>query len=382
MTALKREGANSHHILGLDIIRFIAAVIVMMFHYGYEAGRFKLPDHDPGFSLPYAWAGWVGVQVFFIISGFVISYSTEAATAASFLRSRVVRLMPAVWICGSLTALVAAVYGLYPDLGARYLATLVLWPTGPWVDSVYWTLPVEIGFYALVLLTLFDWRGLSLPVVLQVIALASAAFWLGHLLLQFSPDVPLLAPLINRMPGRVATALMLNYGVFFAAGGLLWLCLRQGLTAWRAGLIGLCLAAGAVQILFAASPMAPAEALFTPPQGLAWIPHGQKLLPVIVWLVLVGAIVGSVLANNIAWRLFGRWASTIRYIGLATYPLYLLHDVLGSVLMGVLRGSPVWLPMAVMIGLSFVVAIYAEPPVQKWLRSQSFWNWRFSRLPK
>lgn len=382
MTVLRKEGAQSRHVLGLDIIRFIAAVMVMMFHYGYEPGRFRLPDYNPGYSLPYAWAGWVGVQVFFVISGFVISYSTEAATPASFLRSRIVRLMPAVWICGSLTALVAAFYGLYPDLAARYLATLVLWPTGPWIDSVYWTLPVEIGFYTLVLLTLFGGRGLSLPVVLQVIALASSAFWLGHLLLQFVPNVPLLAPLINQMPGRVATALMLNYGVFFATGGILWLCLRQGWTLWRAGVIGLCLAAGAIQILFSASPMAPVDVLFTPPQSLAWIPHGQKLLPAMVWLGLVGAIVASVLANTVAWRLFGRWANTIRYIGLATYPLYLLHDVLGSVLMSVLRGSTVWLIMAVMIGLSFIVAIYAEPPVQKWLRSQPIWNWRLSRLTK
>lgn len=377
MSVLKEEGHQIRHILGLDIIRFAAAVMVMLFHYGYEAGRFKLPDHDPGFSLHYAWAGWVGVQVFFVISGFVISYSAEGASPASFLRSRVVRLMPAVWICGSLTALVAAVYGIYPDLASRYLATLILWPTGPWVDSVYWTLPVEIGFYALVLLTLFGWRGLSLPILLQVTALASGGYWFGHLLLQFVPNVPVLAPLINQMPGRLATVLTFNYGVFFSLGGILWLCFRRGLTPWRAILIGLCLAAGAIQIVFTASPMAPAEALFVPPQGLSWVPHSQKLLPVMVWLVLVAAIAGSVLANGIAWCMFGRWASTIRYIGLATYPLYLLHDVLGSVLMAVVRGIPVWLTMTAMISLSFAVAIYAEPLIQKWLRSQLFWNWRF-----
>src|SRR6185437_224924 len=121
----------SRQLVGLDLIRFSAAAMVVAFH--LFAGTALAPNTR--------W-GWVGVEVFFVLSGFVIAYSAAASSAGRFLRNRAVRLMPAVWLCGSATAAMWLVRGGEPELGRRYLDTLVLWPTGPWVDPVYWTLPV------------------------------------------------------------------------------------------------------------------------------------------------------------------------------------------------------------------------------------------------
>ncbi|WP_246707247.1 acyltransferase family protein [Mesorhizobium sp. NZP2077] len=70
---------------GVDILRFLAAVLVMVYHYGFwvwaypdgisaQATGGVPPQPDIG-----AWvgSGWVGVEIFFVISGFVIAFSAE-----------------------------------------------------------------------------------------------------------------------------------------------------------------------------------------------------------------------------------------------------------------------------------------------------------------
>lgn len=62
------------------------------------------------------------------------------------------RLAPAVWICGPVTATVLLLVGLsWPtDAVTRLVRTALFAPYSPWVDSVYWTLGIEIAFYAVV----------------------------------------------------------------------------------------------------------------------------------------------------------------------------------------------------------------------------------------
>ncbi|TIT70941.1 MAG: acyltransferase, partial [Mesorhizobium sp.] len=66
--------------------------------------------------------GWVGVQVFFVISGFVIAFSAENSTPLKFFEARVRRLAPAVWVCAPVSAIVLLLVGLLlfsSDLLAR-----------------------------------------------------------------------------------------------------------------------------------------------------------------------------------------------------------------------------------------------------------------------
>lgn len=62
------------------------------------------------------------------------------------------RLAPAVWICAPVTAAVLLLVGLsWPtDAVTRLVRTALFAPYSPWVDSVYWTLGIEIAFYAVV----------------------------------------------------------------------------------------------------------------------------------------------------------------------------------------------------------------------------------------
>src|SRR6266516_7176941 len=92
----------------------------MRFHLGYvlwAGDSFKTPVRAAGLlsmrfeELAFFNVGHIGVDIFFVISGFIIAYSAENSSAYEFLRSRIVRLVPAVWIIAPVTLAVAAAIG-------------------------------------------------------------------------------------------------------------------------------------------------------------------------------------------------------------------------------------------------------------------------------
>ena len=105
-TALANAGTAriERQIYGLDLIRFCAALLVVGHHLGFMIWVRNIADMHYRYLGPYTWAGWTGVEIFFVLSGFVIAYSADRASASSFARSRFVRLYPAAWICSSITA--------------------------------------------------------------------------------------------------------------------------------------------------------------------------------------------------------------------------------------------------------------------------------------
>ena len=150
---------NNRSLVGLDLIRFAAAAMVVWFHLSYWSwagsgatarmvrGSVSFPD-----LAPYASFGWVGVEIFFVLSGLVIAYSAEGKSSGSFALSRFLRLYPAAWICSTMTAVVLVAADMFSPVG--YIKSMLLWPKGKWVTGAYWTLGIEMAFYALVFLLL------------------------------------------------------------------------------------------------------------------------------------------------------------------------------------------------------------------------------------
>src|SRR5579872_6376242 len=140
---------NRPYYYGVDLIRFFAAFSVLAFHLGYL--NEGIAKYEP--ILPATWQGWIGVEIFFVISGFVIANSANGSSPMSFLKGRALRLYPAAWCCATLTLTVRD--GSWNELVPKYLHSIALLPKGPWIDDVYWTISVEISFYFLVFLLLY-----------------------------------------------------------------------------------------------------------------------------------------------------------------------------------------------------------------------------------
>ncbi|WP_331300939.1 acyltransferase [Methylobacterium oryzae] len=356
------RGRHDAQLIGLDAARFLAAMLVMTFHLGAYAWQAPLSTAGRAFDaaaaypdlFAWTWFGWIGVELFFVISGFVIAYSAEHATARTFLRSRLLRLVPAVWICATLTVLVSLAIGRMGSVRhvlRAYLDCALFVPVEPWLDGVYWTLGVEIAFYGLVFALLGFGRFRSIGPVCAVVGGASTFFWCATL------AVPNLAALAAN---RVAELTLLRHGCFFALGVFLWLSLVKGLTAGRLCVIALCAVGALVEI-------GDAAASFLVQMGRSEGP----LLPRVVFAGCVLMIVASVLGN--AWlraRLGQTGCTLARRLGLMTYPLYLLHNVNGAALIHrlVSAGVPPYAALAAaccaMLLLSFAVMRGAEPVVR------------------
>ncbi|HEX8620791.1 MAG TPA: acyltransferase [Allosphingosinicella sp.] len=328
----------------MDWLRLACAVAVLLFHFGWTSaggGEVALLV-GPGIAVPgrdWLWRhGSVGVPIFFVISGFVIAGSAADGGPMRFLRRRIERLYPAIFVCAPLSALLWWGAGRPPGEGLILLAkSILLVPVGRWVDPPYWTLGVEIGFYAYVFLLLVAGGARWLRPGAVALALASSALWAFFLLRGEAVSPPL-------------WLLPLYWGMHFALGALLHF-LRDGSLRFRGAACAVAAgAAGVVQTM----------QLLTPELA--------GPVPTVLWLVGV-AVVG--LAPG---RASSRDRPISRLAGLATYPLYLLHFGLGLALMASLvrLGLAPLAAMAVaggvLLAMAVIVAAFAEPAVRSGLR--------------
>jgi peptidoglycan/LPS O-acetylase OafA/YrhL len=87
-----------------------------------------------------------------------------------------------------------------------------------------------------------------------------------------------------------------------------------------------------------------------------------------LWLGTVAAIAASLRHHGLIRQRLGRWSAQIRVIGLATFPLYLLHNEIGRAAMQAMREQGAWAALGValtlVLALSFLVTIFLEPKLR------------------
>jgi len=131
-------------VLELDALRGIAALMVVFYHYTVDR-----PQADLGFFL-----GTTGVELFFMISGFVILMSLNSVKSSlQFVVNRISRLYPTYWACVTCTFIALTIY-YHVDLGyneiERYLGNLTMFQfyfNISDIDDSYWTMIIEMTFY-------------------------------------------------------------------------------------------------------------------------------------------------------------------------------------------------------------------------------------------
>ncbi|GAA3673543.1 acyltransferase [Arthrobacter ginkgonis] len=332
----------------LDGLRLVAAVAVVLFHWtAWHHG------HWGSGTAREAWPvlsrlsvfGNMGVQLFFIISGFVILLSSYGKTPARFIGSRIGRLYPAYWAAVLLTG--ALVLFFWPETGVRlsisdWAMNLTMFQQGfgvPHVDGVYWTLWAEMRFYGWILALML--LGLLTPGRL----VAFAALW---------PTLGLFEPLITAAAGGnwAEQVLIPEHSPLFAGGMALFLIYRFGHTPlrWAVLLYNVVLAAhhtgatGSREALELVGYQVPEQAYWGIVAGLFAVVAALSLTP-----LRSVSLPGMALA------------------GALTYPVYLLHEIWGWWLISVL--SPV-LPRPVVLVLALAVVFAAAYLVNRHLEQR------------
>ncbi|GAA2915145.1 hypothetical protein GCM10020221_08520 [Streptomyces thioluteus] len=149
-------GRRPGRVAALDGLRLCAALMVVAYHWmAFGSGAWGAPARAvfPTAHVPASY-GWLGVQLFFLISGFVICMSGWGRGLGEFAASRAARLLPAYWFAVLLVSLVVRRWPTVNSAPAlRDVAvnlTMLQDPLGveP-VDGVYWTLWIEVRFYLL-----------------------------------------------------------------------------------------------------------------------------------------------------------------------------------------------------------------------------------------
>ena len=136
-------------ISGLNYIRAISAVLVILYHY---TTRYTQSYHNVTLENTGLWWGYRAVAVFFGLSGFLTAHNLKATdTVKTFAKKRAIRLYPAYWVSIILTTVVT-----YLFLRERFIGipstifnfTMLQEFVGiPSVDGAYWTLMHELWFY-------------------------------------------------------------------------------------------------------------------------------------------------------------------------------------------------------------------------------------------
>ncbi|WP_369391477.1 acyltransferase family protein [Streptomyces sp. CG1] len=335
-------GGRGSRLLALDGLRLVAALMVCLYHYVGRGGTVSASWHgSPGHLFPAlsraAVYGNFGVELFFVISGFVICMSSWGRTLGDFFRSRVARLYPAYWVAlvlitGASLALPVVVHAVRLD---EFLVNLTMLqqPMGATrVLGVCWTLWVEVRFYVLFAL-LVVLRG----VTYRRVVLFSCVWTLASVLCHSTNN-----NLLNQV-------VMPQYAPFFIGGLALYLIHRFGsdLLTW-----------GIVTMSWL---LAQREATL----GL-WGPHPHRDPYVVILIVTVAFAAVAVVA--LGWTRWASWPWLVT-AGALTYPFYLIHEHLGWFAIRILHrslGLPAW-PTLVgtvlgMLGLAWLIHRFVERP--------------------
>jgi peptidoglycan/LPS O-acetylase OafA/YrhL len=335
----------------LDGLRLVAALYVVSYHYTAFAAHDPRPwgrpvqEVFPAFGRISSY-GFLGVELFFLISGFVICMTGWGRTPKEFLISRITRLFPAYWFGIVATTAFAVLFGgswLRNGRSLPQVATNLTMFQDPLkvmdADGVYWTLWCELVFYLLFLFVVR--KGLTYNRVVSF-----CGIWLVAGVISTGSGSPIVTNLT--MPGQAP---------YFAAGLAMYLIYRYGPDLITLGLTGLCWLLSLHQLAIEVSSVSDN------------VRHPLHWTVAAVFVTCCYAVMLAVATGRLDWI---RW-SGLTTLGALTYPLYLLHEHIGWGLIARFHSEiPAW-PLVCGLTVLFLCAAwlvhrFVERPAARYLK--------------
>ncbi|MFB6812326.1 acyltransferase family protein [Streptomyces sp. NPDC056387] len=331
----------------LDGLRLIAALSVVSFHWAGVNIHPEVWGQKPQVLMPdthrFASYGWMGVQLFFLISGFVICMSCWGRSPRDYFTSRVVRLYPAYWAGIVITTLVvnfaATVRASRRPMSISDVLTNLTMLERPLgvteADGVYWTLWIELRFY--LLFAVVAVMGLTYRRVL-----AFCGIW--AILAVITPGVD--SKLMD-------TVFMPQDAPYFIAGVAMYLIYRFGVNPMLLGVV-------------AFSWLIAQNRLHITVGGYEYEVHHTLSWPVMAFISAAAFLV--MLAVSMGAFNWMRW-KWLTVAGALTYPVYLLHQELGWAMIrwgrdhGIAPFPLLAMCLAVILSLAWLVHRFVERPL-------------------
>ncbi len=342
----------------LDGLRGLAIILVILFH-GYARWWEYVPYAREYAKYLVVQEGWLGVNLFFMISGFVILLTLEKCQGVwEFLYRRWLRLFPAMLVASLLVFFTQTWLSEGPSKALHpidilpglsfiepdWLASLFGQPVKS-LEYAFWSLYVEVKFY-IVAAVLYFWKGRNVLLGFLIAA------YLLVLAINLS-DFGLPGPFIQQIRWLDET-LSLRYFGWFASGAMFYVFYTSRNWAWFVAALGLGVLCG----------------FFV--WRLQYVPR-PSLMGVSIVLLFAAVLVTPLLQ-----RLFSlRW---ILFLGAVSYPLYLIHEnaliaftVKSDGLnmawgLGLPPGLMILPGLALLVLAAYLIMRFIEPVIKRWLK--------------
>jgi peptidoglycan/LPS O-acetylase OafA/YrhL len=353
-TTTEVQSAAGERIAFIDGLRGVAITLVILYH-AFVRYPNLVPFGDRFSGVPIFRFGWLGVELFFLISGFVIYMTLEKCLGfRDFMLRRWLRLFPAMLICSVFLFLTASAFperpmgqpvarDLLPGLTFidPYWFAKLLGSSQGAIEGSFWSLYVEVEFYAVAGLVYFLFGEMASVLILIGLFVFFVIANFGYLL---GID---LSPLTDMMSNSA-------YFGWFAAGALYWRYFQKR----------------KLKSLLTAIIVAASAALFTVSNPVgdlrAWW-GDEAFVPAVLAAVSVVALFTAAIVNANMQKILSY--PPLLFIGFASYPLYLLHEnIVVSMIVKIGRLVPAMppllmpiVPISLVICSAWLVAKYVEP---------------------
>jgi peptidoglycan/LPS O-acetylase OafA/YrhL len=347
---------TKQHFEILDGLRGIAAVAVVVFHFM----EFAVPDYHKNFIA----RGYLAVDFFFCLSGFVIAYAYDnrirGIGVIKFLKLRLIRLHPLV-IIGSVLGLLTFLFDPFSNLHARYslgeiillfLSSSLLVPypivserylnlfhLNPPTWSLFWEYIANI-FYVLILFKLRN-KTLKFLLMIAAFALCLESYRSGYLGVGWGGD--------NIVGGGIRVFYSFLAGMLVYRSN--WMIKSK---------LGFIFISGLLLIVF-----------FIPfSDKINWIADPVIVLLYFPFLIALGA--GA--------RLRSPFKNICKFSGEISYPLYMTHYPFLWIFLSYVEEKKttmsqmeIIIPIAVvlLIGLAYFTMIFLDIPFRKYLKNST-----------